>query len=89
MPLLKEKTKSLIEEFKVNPKDTGSTPVQISLITERMQVLSEHFKTAPKDYGSRQGLLKLVGQRRKLLNYLKRTDKDRYLKLIQRLEIRK
>ena len=89
MPLAKEKKKSVIEEFKVNPKDTGSSPVQISLITERIQLLSEHFKKAPKDFGSRQGLLSLIGQRKQLLTYLKRTDKDRYQKLIQRLEIRK
>ena len=89
MPLTKEKTKALVDEFKVNPKDVGSAPVQISLLTERIQVLSEHFKKAPKDFGSRQGLLKLVGQRKQLLNYLKRTDADRYQKIIQRLEIRK
>ena len=89
MALTKEKTKTLIDDFKVNPTDVGSTTVQISLITERIQVLSEHFKKAPKDFGSRQGLLKLVGQRKQLLTYLKRTDKDRYQKLIQRLEIRK
>lgn len=89
MALTKEKKKTLVDEFKVNPKDVGSAPVQISLITERIQGLSEHFKKAPKDFGSRQGLLKLVGQRKQLLTYLKRTDKDSYQKLIQRLEIRK
>ena len=89
MPLTKEKTKTLVDEFKVNPKDVGSSSVQIALITERIQVLSEHFKKARKDFGSRQGLLKLVGQRKQLLTYLKRTDNDRYQKLIQRLEIRK
>lgn len=89
MPLTKEKTKSLIDEFKVNAKDSGSAPVQISLITERLTVLSEHFKKAPKDFGSRQGLLKLVSRRKRLLNYLKRHDADGYSKLIARLDLRK
>ncbi len=89
MAITKEKKKALVDEFKVNPKDVGSAPVQISLITERIQVLSGHFKKAPKDFGSRQGLLKLVGRRKHLLNYLKRTDKDLYQQIIQRLEIRK
>ena len=89
MSLTKEKKKSLMDEFKVNPKDTGSAPVQISILTERISVLSGHFKTAPKDYGSRQGLLKLVGRRKRLLSYLKSEDPDRYLKLIQRLDLRK
>ena len=89
MPLTKEKTKSLIDEFKVSAKDSGSAPVQISLITERINVLSGHFKKAPKDYGSRQGLLKLVGRRKRLLNYLKKQDADGYSKLIARLDIRK
>ena len=89
MPLTKEKIKSLIDEYKVNAKDSGSSPVQISLITERIAVLSEHFKKAPKDYGSRQGLLKLVGRRKRLLTYLKRHDADSYSKLIQRLDLRK
>ena len=89
MALTKEKKKSLIDEFKVNPKDTGSAPVQISLITERINTLSEHFKVARKDFGSRQGLLKLIGQRKQLLSYLKREDEDRYQKLIKRLDLRK
>lgn len=89
MPLTKEKTKTLIDEFKVNVSDSGSAPVQISLITERIAVLSEHFKKAPKDYGSRQGLLKLVSRRKRLLNYLKRQDADGYSKLIARLDLRK
>ena len=89
MPLTKEKTKTLIDEFKVSAKDSGSAPVQISLITERIAVLSDHFKKAPKDFGSRQGLLKLVGRRKRLLNYLKKQDADSYSKLIQRLDLRK
>ena len=89
MPVTKEKIKSLIDEFKANPKDCGSSAVQIALVTERISVLADHFKKAPKDYGSRQGLLKLVGRRKKLLSYLKREDADRYQKLIQRLDFRK
>ena len=89
MPLTKEKAKSLIDEYKVNPKDTGSSSVQIALITERISVLADHFKKAPKDFGSRQGLLKLVGQRKQLLSYLKSRDEESYQKLIQRLDLRK
>jgi len=89
MPLTKDKKKTLIDEFKINPKDTGSSSVQVSLITERIRVLAEHFKKAPKDYGSRQGLLKLIGQRKQFLSYMKRHDADRYSNVIQRLDIRK
>ena len=89
MPLTKERTKTLIDEFKINPKDTGSSAVQVSLLTERLKVLAEHFKKAPKDYASRQGLLKLVGERKQLLTYLKRKDADLYQKVIQRLDLRK
>lgn len=89
MAVTKEKKKSLIDEFKANPKDTGSSAVQIALITERIENLSAHFKKASKDYGSRQGLLKLVSQRRQLLDYLKKCDRESYQKIIQRLDLRK
>lgn len=79
----------MIDEYRVNAKDCGSAPVQISLITERIAILSEHFKKASKDYGSRQGLLRLVSRRKRLLNYLKRNDADSYSKLIQKLDLRK
>jgi len=89
MAVTKEKRQSLVEEFRINPKDVGSAPVQISILTERIETLLEHFKQSPKDYASRQGLLKMVGRRRRLLGYLKRVDKDRYEKILQRLDLRK
>ncbi len=61
----------IIEKYKIHPSDTGSSEVQIALLTDRIQYLTEHFKTHKKDHHSRQGLLKLVGQRRSLLDYLK------------------
>lgn len=89
MALIKEKKKAMIEEFKINSKDTGSASVQIALLTERIQSLSEHLKKASKDFSSRLGLLKMVSKRRQLLDYLKKVDGERYQKIIQRLELRK
>ncbi len=83
-------TKSeIIEKFKVHSTDTGSSEVQIALITDRIQYLTDHFKTHKKDHHSRQGLLKLVGQRRSLLDYLKKKDVNKYRELIEALGIRK
>ena len=79
----------IIEKFKVHPSDTGSSEVQIALLTDRIQYLTDHFKTHKKDHHSRQGLLKLVGQRRSLLDYLKKKDINKYRALIQELGIRK
>ncbi len=89
MPLIAEKKKTIIEEFKIHPTDTGSPEVQIALLTERINYLTEHFKTHVKDHHSRRGLLKLVSQRRHLLDYLKKKEFERYRKIIQRLGIRK
>ncbi len=89
MATTKEKKRALVEEFRVNPKDTGSAAVQVAIFTENINNLAEHFKKAPKDYASRQGLLNMVSQRRQLLSYLKENDETRYQKVIQRLEIRK
>lgn len=83
-----EKTK-IIEEYKINSKDTGSPEVQIALITNRINYLTKHFSTHKKDFHSKQGLLKLVGQRKNLLNYLKDKDINRYNKVIKKLKIRK
>ena len=69
--------------------DTGSPEVQIALLTERINGLSEHFKSHVKDFHSRRGLLKMVSQRRKLLDYLKRSDADKYRSIIERLGLRK
>jgi len=84
-----EKKKEIIEKFKIHETDTGSTEVQIALLTERIQYLTEHFKTHSKDHHSRRGLLKLVGQRRSLLKYMQKKDVARYRTLIQELGIRK
>ena len=79
----------IIEKYKTHANDTGSSEVQIALLTDRIQSLTEHFKTHAKDHHSRQGLLKLVGQRRSLLDYLKKKDIAKYRSLIQDLGIRK
>ena len=79
----------IIAKYKTHEGDTGSPEVQIALMSERINYLTEHFKTHKKDHHSRRALLKLVSQRRRQLDYLKRTDIDRYRSLIQRLNIRK
>ncbi|HJV11227.1 MAG TPA: 30S ribosomal protein S15 [Burkholderiales bacterium] len=79
----------VVKQYQRSGKDTGSPEVQIALLTERINGLTEHFKTHVKDFHSRRGLLKLVSQRRKLLDYLKRTDADKYRDLIERLSLRK
>ncbi|MCU0276536.1 MAG: 30S ribosomal protein S15 [Acidobacteria bacterium] len=89
MSITKETKQKLISRFQINDKDTGSSEVQISVLTERIRSLTEHFKTHQKDNHSRKGLLTMVSTRKKLLNYLRRTDYDKYLKIIQELELRK
>ena len=79
----------IIEKFKTHPTDTGSTVVQVALLTDRIQYLTEHFKVHTKDHHSRRGLLKLVGQRRRLLDYLRKTNLAAYRELIQELGLRK
>jgi small subunit ribosomal protein S15 len=87
--ITKENKEKLISRFKINDKDTGSSQVQVSILTERIRNLTEHFKTHKKDNHSRKGLLTMVATRKKLLNYLRKTDYDKYLKIIQELELRK
>lgn len=89
MVMTPEKKKTVIEDFKTHPSDTGSPEVQIALLSERITYLTEHFKTHKKDHHSRRGLLKLVGQRRQLLNYLKRKSVDRYNTVVERLGLRR
>ncbi len=84
-----EKKSEIIEKFKTHATDTGSSEVQIALLSDRINYLTEHFKVHKKDHHSRRGLLKLVGQRRRLLDYLKRKDVNKYRALIQELGIRK
>ncbi len=89
MSIAKEKKLEIINDFGRSEKDTGSTEVQIALLTKRIQELTEHFKENKKDHNSRRGLLKLVGQRRRLLNYLKNKDIEKYRKLLKQLDLRK
>ena len=89
MAIDKSQKQSIIDDYSTHETDTGSPEVQIALLSTRITYLTEHFKTHKKDHHSRRGLLKLVSQRRKLLNYLKQSDKERYEKVIERLEIRK
>ena len=83
------KKNDLIMKYRRHPKDTGTTSVQIALLTERIRDISDHLKSQKKDYASQVGLLKLVGQRRRLLDYLKRTDFSEYGKLLKQLDLRK
>jgi len=77
------------ESFRLHETDTGSSEVQVALLTNRINGLSEHFKVHEKDHHSRRGLLRLVSQRRRLLEYLRRTAPDRYQALIERLGLRR
>ena len=88
MALNQAKKSEIIAKFGKNENDTGSTGVQIALLSTRIAELTEHLKTFKKDHASRLGLLKLVGQRKRLMRYLKRTKRERYNKLIEALEIR-
>jgi small subunit ribosomal protein S15 len=89
MALNFDQKKILIEDFKQHESDTGSPEVQVALLTKRINDLTEHFKIHAKDFHSRRGLMIMVGQRRRLLDYLKRKDKERYAKLIERLGLRR
>ena len=79
----------VVKTYQRAGNDTGSPEVQIALLTERINGLTEHFKSHVKDNHSRRGLLKMVSQRRKLLDYLKRSDVDKYRSVIERLGLRK
>ena len=85
----KERKAQIIAEYGKNAQDTGSTEVQVALLTERIRELTEHLKIHQKDHHSRRGLLKMVGQRRGLLAYLKKNDIEAYRSLITRLGNRK
>jgi small subunit ribosomal protein S15 len=84
----KEDKTTVITDYQVHGTDTGSTDVQVALLTERILGLIDHLKAHPHDHHSRRGLLKLVGRRRRLLAYLSSRDKDRYRALIKRLGLR-
>ncbi|MDY3939095.1 MAG: 30S ribosomal protein S15 [Spirochaetia bacterium] len=89
MALTKDQKQDIIAKFGGDTKNTGSTEVQIALMTERIRDLTEHFKLNPKDHNSRRGLLQLVGKRRRLLRYYKRINLNGYRELIAKLELRK
>lgn len=82
------KKQDIIKKFARSDNDTGSTEVQIALLSQRILDLTEHLKVNKKDHSSRLGMLKLVGQRRRLLRYLKRTKRDIYIKLIEELSLK-
>ncbi|HEY6807667.1 MAG TPA: 30S ribosomal protein S15 [Gemmatimonadales bacterium] len=77
-----------VRKYGQHETDTGSTPVQVALLTERINSLTEHFRAHAKDHHGKRGLLRMVNQRRRLLEYLKRTDLDRYRQLITELDLR-
>ena len=89
MSITAVRKKEVIEEHAKKAGDTGSTEVQVAILTERIANLTDHFKGNDKDHQSRRGLLVLVGRRRSLLDYLKRTDKERYEAIIAKLGLRK
>ena len=89
MGLTKEAKQELIDKHGANAQDTGSTEVQVAMLTRRINELTEHLRTHPKDHYSRRGLLKLVGQRRRFLNYLQRKDIEGYRALIKELGLRR
>jgi small subunit ribosomal protein S15 len=79
---------STVQKYGTHAEDTGSTRVQVALLTERIKYLTDHFRTHKNDHHGRRGLLKMNGKRRRLLNYLKRTDVDAYRQIIQELGLR-
>jgi small subunit ribosomal protein S15 len=87
--LAKDKKKDIIGAYKHHRSDTGSSSVQIALLTERINILTDHFKTHKKDYQSRRGLLKLVSARRRHLDYMKKQNKKEYEELVKKLNLRK
>jgi len=83
-----EVKQTIKEKFRRHEADTGSSDVQVALLSKRIESLTEHLKTHKKDHSSRFGLIKMVSSRRKLLDYLKKNDEQRYKKLIKKLNIR-
>lgn len=85
----KEKKEGIVHQFAVHEKDTGSTAVQVALITERINELAEHLKANRQDHSSRRGLMKLVGHRGRLLAYMSRNEPARYREVVAQLGLRK
>ena len=88
MTLLQARKQELISDYQVHETDTGSTDLQIAMLTERITLLSAHLQKNKKDYSSRRGLLKMIGHRKRLMAYLLKQDSERYRALIQKLGIR-
>lgn len=89
MALDQQTKKKITEEFQLHDKDTGSADVQIAILTESIIELTDHLKNNPKDHGSRLSLMKQVGARRRLLNYLSKTNSERYQKVCKKLNIKR
>lgn len=89
MALSSEKKGGIVAQFRRGPSDTGSPEVQVAILSERIRNLTDHLGSHKKDFHSRRGLLVMVGQRRRLLDYLKKSDAERYTTLIGRLGLRR
>ena len=89
MSITAERKAELIEQFKTSENDRGSAQVQVAILTERIRNITDHLRTMKKDYASRRGLLILVGKRTRLLQYLQRTDRGEYLRLVEALGLRR
>lgn len=89
MSLTQERKQEIISEYQVHETDTGSSDVQVAMLTKRINELTTHLKVNKKDHSSRRGLLKLIGRRRRLLVYIQKHDFEHYQQLIKRLGIRR
>ncbi len=89
MTITKERRRELIEQYRRSANDVGSPEVQIAVLTSRIRMLTEHLKAHRKDFAGRRGMLMMVGRRRRLLDYLKRMAPDRYIEIVQKLELRR
>ncbi len=88
MALSQEERTKLVEEFRINDKDTGSAQVQVAILTHDVRALTEHLKKHKKDYHTQRGLMKKVGRRNRLLRYLKRTEPAKHRELVKKLGLR-
>ncbi|OGU36463.1 MAG: 30S ribosomal protein S15 [Ignavibacteria bacterium GWB2_35_6b] len=89
MNLTKEKKQEIIKKYGKGTNDSGTTEVQVALLTEKINTLTDHFTAHKKDHASRRGLMMMVGKRRRLLDYLQRKDIERYRTIIKELNLRK
>jgi len=89
MPMTKEEKQTIINEFGINAQDTGSSQVQIALLSKNINKLTEHCQQNPKDFSTRRGLLQMVCDRRSFLKYVQKTDENKYKELVAKLGLRK